>query len=391
MDVMSTRCCGIDVHQKQITVSTLIGPADGRAKRLTKVFDTTTLGLNACRQWLEDQAIEVVALESTGQYWRPVWNILSAGSFCMILCNPRIIKTMPGRKTDRLDAEWIADLARHGMLPASYVPDKAIIELRESTRARKAIGHDATKYKNRIHNILQRSNIKLTSYVSDIFAGSGRKLLDLLINGESIDHDIVAACMHGRMKHSPEQILIAMNGSLSANDRRLIDIEMKALDGFLERLAELDALIEEQLKPFWELYLRLQTLPGASSRTAGILIAEIGADTKAFETANHLASWSGLAPGNNESAGMVKRAGVTHGNKYLKTAMVTAAMGAKRQKEGGLKDYFYRHSQRMHNMKATVALAHKMLRIVYVMISEGVTYQEYQKDQRQEFALAPSK
>nr|WP_270757956.1 IS110 family transposase [Lacticaseibacillus paracasei] len=256
---------------------------------------------------------------------------MAEGGFRMILCNPRIIKTMPGRKTDRPDAEWIADLNRHGMIPSSYVTTLPIIELRESTRAQKAMGHDVTKYKNRVHNILQRSNIKLTSYVSDIFEGSGRKLLNLLLNGEVINLDIVAACMHGRMKHSPEQILLAMDGRLSANDRQLIDIQMAMLDSFQKRLAELDTLIGEQLKPFLELYLRLQTIPGVSERTAGIIIAEVGADTKAFETVNHLASWSGLAPGNNESAGMVKRAGVTHGNKYLKTAMVTAAMGAKRK------------------------------------------------------------
>ncbi|MCU6432040.1 IS110 family transposase [Lacticaseibacillus paracasei] len=218
--------------QKQITVSTLIGPADGKAKKRTKVFDTTTLSLNACRQWLQDQAIEVVAMESTGQYWRPVWTIITEGGFRMILCNPRIIRTMPGRKTDRLDAEWIADLDRYGIIPSSYVPTLPIIELRESTRARKAMGHDVTKYKNRVHNILQRPNIKLTSYVADIFEGSGRKLLNLLLNGEVINLDIVAACMHGRMKHSPEQILLALDDRLSANDRQFIDIQMAMLDSF---------------------------------------------------------------------------------------------------------------------------------------------------------------
>jgi transposase len=382
MDVISTRACGIDVHQKQITVSTLIGAADTRPKRQVKTFETTTFALMACRQWLTEQDIEVVAMESTGQYWRPVWQILAPSGFRMILCNPRKIKGMPGRKTDRLDAEWIADLTRHGMISPSYVPKREIIELREATRARKATGHDATKYKNRIHNILQRSNIKLTSFVSDIFGGSGRKLLNLLINGEAFDLDVVAGCMHGRMKHKPEQILAAMNGTLSANDRRIINIEVAMLDSLEASLKDLDELIEEQLKPFWELYLRLQTIPGVSTRTAGIIIAEVGADTEAFEDAHRLASWVGLAPGNNESAGVSKSTGINHGNAYLKTAMVTAAMGAKAKKEGGLKDFFYRLTNRMGKMKALVALAHKMIRIVYVIITEGVTYQEYKKDQR---------
>lgn len=383
MDVISTRCAGIDVHQKNITVNTRIGEANVKPKLKNQTFETTTDALKACGRWLEHQEIDTVIMESTGQYWRPVWTILETFGFKMVLCNPRMIKAMPGRKTDRLDAEWLSELGRHDLITPSYVPTSAIRELRESTRFRKAIGHEVTTYRNRVHNILQRSNIKLTTFVSDIFNGSGLKLMNLLINGEKIDLDVVAACMHGRMKHRPEQILRALDGQLSANDRQLIGIAMKQLNQYKTSLSELDALIEEQLKPFWELYLRLQTIPGVSMRSAITIIAEIGSDVETFESANHLASWAGLAPGNNESGGFVRRAGITHGNKYLKTAMVTAALGAKRRKEGGLKDYCYRLTARMGKMKAIIALAHKIIRIVYAMISEGSTFQEYQREQYQ--------
>lgn len=383
MEVIIERVAGIDVHQKSITVSTLIGAADKKPKRKLNTFETTTDALKACGRWLEHQEADVVIMESTGQYWRPVWKILETFGFKMILCNPRMIKTMPGRKTDRLDAEWIAELGRCGLVSPSYVPTAEITELRETTRTRKAMGHDVTAYRNRVHNILQRSNIKLTSFVSDIFHGSGLKLVNMLINGEKIDLDSVAANMHGGMKHCPEQILRAMDGELTANDRKLIGINMNHLAYLDEALAKLDELIEEQRKPLWDLYLRLQTIPGISERIATTIIAEVGADVTAFENGHALASWVGLAPGNYQSGGYTRNARITHGNKYLKTAMTTAALGAKARKEGGLKDFFYRLSSRMGKMKAIVALAHKMIRIVYVMIREGSTYEEYKDQNRQ--------
>ncbi|WP_137638909.1 IS110 family transposase [Loigolactobacillus binensis] len=387
MDVITEAACGIDVHQKQITVTTLIGATTARPKKHSQRFGTTTVALKACGQWLRDQQIELVLMESTGQYWRPVWQILAPFGFKMILCNPRIIKNIPGKKTDQKDSEWIAELGRLGLVSASFIPPQAIQELRESTRLKKSLTQDITKKKNAIHNILQRSNIKLTTYVTDIFNGAGRKLLDLLVNGEKTTLPRIKQCMHGRMKATPEQIQAALDGVLSANDRRLLDILLELLKQITAAITELEQQIEAQLDPFRKLYLRLQTIPGISEGVAKIIIAEVGADVSPFPTAHHLASWAGLCPGNYESAGIAKSSHITHGNVHLKTAMVQAAMGAKRQKNTGLTDFFYRLSSHMGRQKAVVALAHKLLRIVYAMIDTGQNYQELKRSERSQKAL----
>lgn len=387
MDVITNKCCGIDVHQKKITVTTLVGDPTEKPRKLTQTFGTTTPELKTCGQWLSDQSIEMVLMESTGQYWRPVWQILETFGFKMILCNPRIIKNIPGKKTDQLDSEWIAELARFGLVAASFIPSRPIQELRELTRTRKSLTQSGTQIKNQIHNILQRANIKLTSFISDIFHGSGLKLLNLLLNGEVITHQSVSQCMHGRLKASPQELVAALDGSLSANDRVLLDIQLDLLKYNQLAIAKLESNIEEQLTQFKELYLRLQEIPGVSKHIATIIIAEIGPDVSPFPDAAHLASWAGVCPGNYESAGVSKSSHVRTGNVYLKTALVTAALGAKKQNDSGLKDFFYRLRSRMGAQKALVALAHKLIRIIYAMLSNGSTFVEYKRDQQMKHLL----
>ncbi|EEI70559.1 IS110 family transposase [Lentilactobacillus hilgardii] len=382
MDVITEKCCGIDVHQKQITLTTLIGRADQKPRKNSRRYGTTSPELRQCANWLLEKEVEVVLMESTGQYWRPVWQILEPYGFKMVLCNPRIIKNIPGKKTDQKDSEWIAELARLGLVAASFIPPRPIQELRESTRTRKSLTETATSIKNKIHNILQRSNIKLTTYVTDIFGSSGQKLLVLLIQGKPINLQTVSKCMHAKLKAKPEMIVAALDGSLSPSDRQILKIELALLADVQQAIHALELLIEEQLQPLEELYLRLQTIPGISKHIAQIVIAEVGTDVSPFPTAHHLASWAGLCPGNYESAGQSKSSHILHGNVYLKTALVTAALGAKRQTCSGLKDFFYRLKGHMSAQKAVVALAHKLLRITYAMIETGSSYQEYRKDQR---------
>jgi len=387
MEVVAESVAGIDVHQKQITVTILIGTEDmKKPKKVSKLFGTTTRMLKECGTWLSEHEVEQVLMESTGQYWRPVWQILESYGFCMILCNPRITKNIPGKKTDQKDSEWLSELARYGLVSASYVPPRDIQEIRESTRTLKKIKESMTRTKNEIHNILQRSNIKLTRFISDIFKGSVLKLLNMIINGEILTLDSVTKHMHGRLKASPEQILESMDGVLSRNDRNLLVIHMKLLDGYLECVAELDNLIGGQTVKYAELCHRLEDVPGISTTTAQIVIAEIGVDVSPFPDVHHLASWAGLCPGNYESAGVKHGSAILHGNVYLKRALVTAAMGAKITKETGLKDYFWRLKSRMCAQKALIALAHKMLRIIYSLIKSGKTYREYKKDQRKALA-----
>lgn len=389
MEVVAESVAGIDVHQKQITVSVLVGLANAKPKKISKRFETITCRLEDCGKWLRQRNVEQVLMESTGQYWRPVWQILEPFGFKMILCNPRIVKNIPGKKTDQKDSEWLSELARYGLVSASFVPPKSIQALRESTRLRKKITQSMTATKNEVHNILQRSNIKLTTYVSDIFTGTGLKLLHLLMNGEVITLHSVAICRDGRMKSSVEQLFASLDGILTRNDRRLLGLNMELLVDYQRVLTELNVQIDEQVIEFDNLYHRLQDIPGISQRIAQIIIAEVGSDVSPFPDAHHLASWAGLCPGNYESAGIKHGAHILHGNIYLKSAMVSAALAAKRSKETGLKDYFWRLHSRMTAQKALVALAHKLLRIIYVMIDEGTTYIDYKKDQRKAITLIP--
>lgn len=388
MEVVAESVAGIDVHQKQITVSVLIGSDSTKPMKVSKRFETITYRLKECGEWLKFHQVEQVLMESTGQYWRPVWQILEPYGFKMILCNPRIIKNIPGKKTDQKDSEWLSELARYGLVSASFIPSHAIQALRESTRLRKKLTENTTQLKNEVHNILQRSNIKLTSYLSDIFNGTGLKLLNALMNGEVINIHLVSHLRHGRVHASAEQLLAAMDGSLTRNDRRLLAINMQLLSDYQSVLADLNMQIDEQLSEFDNLYHRLQAIPGISQRIAQIVIAEVGPDVSPFPDAHHLASWAGLCPENYESAGVKHGSHILHGNVYLKSALISAALAAKQVKESGLKDYFYRLRSRMGAQPALVALAHKMLRIIYTMIDQGITYVDYKKDQRKAITLA---
>ncbi|MCX2456569.1 IS110 family RNA-guided transposase [Lacticaseibacillus nasuensis] len=390
MEVVAESVAGIDVHQKQITVTVLIGEAEvKKPKKVSQRFETITTRLRDCGNWLKDLGVQQVLMESTGQYWRPVWQILEPLGFKMILCNPRIIKNIPGKKTDQKDSEWLSELARYGLVTASYVPPRQIQELRESTRMRKSLTETMTVSKNEIHNILQRSNIKLTTYVSDLFSGTGRAIMAKLENGEVITLQYIKKLIGKKhMKATPEQILASLDGILTRNDRQLLAISMSVLRGLEAQLKVLEAQIDEQVEAFSDLYHRLQDLPGCGKLTAQVIIAEIGVDVSPFPDAHHLASWAGVCPGNYESAGIKHGSRILHGDVYLKTALLTCAMGARLKKESGLKDYYHRLVSHMGAQKALVALAHKILRIIYVMIKDGITYTDYKKSQRIEITLA---
>ena len=265
-------------------------------------------------------------MESTSQYWRQVWQILSRYSHVNLkLVNPQKIKRMPGRKTDKKDAEWLVDLTRVGMIEPSYIPELSTIELRESTRLRKNLIQQLTVIKNEIHNILQRSYIKLTSYLSDIFGVTGMKLMNLLLNGEAINVDTITPLMHGRMKATAEEIVEALNGRLSKNDRYLIDIQLNLYDALVRSISEIEAHIQEQTNSFEELRIRLMAIPGVSGH---------------------------------------------------KAALAQSAMTARLRRESDLANFYYRLAGRIGAAKAVIALAHKLLRIIYVMIRDGVEYDE---------------
>lgn len=376
MEVMVETCCGIDVHQKSIVCCILDGPLDtNRPKKIEKTFGTRTYELRQARDWLNDHHVSDVFMESTGQYWLPIFNIFSDAPFRMILANPQHIKNVPGRKTDTKDAEWIAQLGRFGLIQASYIPDHDVMELRLMTRRRQSYMQKRTQAKNELHNILQRSNIKLTGYLSDIFSKTGQALLQLFIDGEKLSIDRVKACMHKHVKASAEDILTAMDGKISGVNRRLLEDSLEEYRFYSRKIKQMEDDIEGYiLDHFPEEYGLLMEIPGVKKQSAAVILGEIGPHVEAFKTAGHLASWAGVSPGSNESAGKKKSSHTTQGNKYLKTVLFSSGGMAGRSKDPAFSSLYYRICARGSKMKAVVACGHKLLRIIYKILAEGVHY-----------------
>ncbi|QBO36788.1 IS110 family transposase [Periweissella cryptocerci] len=378
MDVAHTHVCGIDVHKKSVSVCLLIGVFDtNRPKKLQKPFDTTVAGLKQLAEWLDDHEIELTVMESTGQYWRPVWTVLAQHSSTTLrLVNPQHIKSIPGRKTDIKDAQWIAELSRCGLIRPSYVPDIKTIELRESTRLKKRITQHQTVVKNEIHNILERSNIKLASFINDIFGVAGSKFIELLMNGEVVTMEKVQSIMSKRMKASSEEIYESLQGILSMNDRMLISIQYHLYEVYQEEIASLEAQIQHQMIVDQELHDRLMEIPGIGAGTAAVILAEIGNNVDSFESEMALASWTGLCPGSYESGGKTYGSRTTRGNPHIKSALAQSAITAKKCKDTYLSAWCYRLQSRTSKAKANIALAHKLLRIIYQMIKTGDHFDE---------------
>jgi len=293
----------------------------------------------------------------------------------MILANPQHIKNVPGRKTDTKDAEWIAQLGRCGLIQASYIPDHDVMELRLMTRRRQSYMQKRTQAKNELHNILQRSNIKLTGYLSDIFSKTGQALLQLFIDGEKLSIDRVKACMHKHVKASAEDILTAMDGKISGVNRRLLEDSLEEYRFYSRKIKQMEDDIEGYiLDHFPEEYGLLMEIPGVKKQSAAVILGEIGPHVEAFKTAGHLASWAGVSPGSNESAGKKKSSHTTQGNKYLKTVLFSSGGIAGRSKDPAFSSLYYPICARGSKMKAVVACGHKLLRIIYKILAEGVHY-----------------
>lgn len=376
MEVMVETCCGIDVHQKTIVCCILDGPLDtNRPKKIQKTFGTRTLELRDALEWLDGHAVTDVFMESTGQYWLPVFNIFSEATFRMTLANPQHIKNVPGRKTDMKDAEWIAQLGRCGLIQASYIPEPAVMALRLMTRRRLAFTQKRTQTKNELHNILQRSNIKLTGYLSDIFSKTGQALLELFIDGESLTLERVAACLHGSVKASAQDILTAMDGKIGRIDRQLLGYSLDEYRFYTKKIKQIEQDIEVYIAEYFQAtYDLLLELPGVKKHSAAVILGEIGPNVEAFQTAGHLTSWAGISPGSNESGGKRKNGHTTQGNKYLKTVLISSGGTAGRSRDPAFSTLYHRISAHGSKMKAVVACGHKLLRIIYKVLSEGIHY-----------------
>ncbi|MGG0720583.1 IS110 family transposase [Robertmurraya massiliosenegalensis] len=375
MDAIRKCCAGLDVHQESITACILNSPLDRKPKPLIKNFGTTTPELLQLQDWLAEHKCTEVAMESTGVYWKSVWNILES-SCQLTLANPAHIKNMPGRKTDIKDAQWIAQLHRCGLVQASMVPTQEIRDLRDRTRYRQKLVHMITSEKNRIHKLLQDANIKLTTFVSDLFGVSGRALLEKLMNGEVLDEEQVRSLVKTKLKKKVPQLLDALNGKVRLHHREMIRMHMNTIIFLEEQVTHLEKSIQELLKPYEEEVELLDTIPGINTDVAACIIAEIGTNMELFETEAHLASWAGICPGNNESAGVKKKSKSRKGNKHLKAMLCQSVWAINRKKDCRITAFFHRVKRRQGEKKAAIATAHLYLRIIYHILSDKVEYSE---------------
>jgi transposase len=305
LEVLLTNVAGMDVHQKEIVVCVLSGTEDGSLQKEINTFSTLTKSLYELLEWLEERQVTHIAMESTGIYWKPVYNILE-GYFDITLANAQRIKNVPGRKTDVSDSEWIAKLLRHGLIEKSFVPSQDLRELRDLTRLRKKWIGNLTAEKNRISKVLECSNIKLGSVISDIFGVSGRKMLTRLVDQGYLDQNDVDACIHHSLKKKANTISESLFGTLNDHQIFMIRSSWNHIEYIEKSIQELEKRIDDLLQSYQEEKELLLSIPGVKEHTVACIIAEIGTDMSQFPTSRHLASWAGVSPGNNESAGKKK-------------------------------------------------------------------------------------
>jgi transposase len=371
------RCAGMDVHQKSISVCARIRSARNTFTTESAVFGTFTQDLENMAGWLRERKIRHVAMESTGVYWKPVWNVLEASKrgFALVLVNPQHIKALPGRKTDRQDAERIATYLQEGLLRGSFVPPQPVRELRELTRRRTHLQGDRNRVINRVIRLLETANIKLSSVLSDVVGKTGRAILDAIVAGETAAGDL-ATYTSSRVRHSREEFERALEGRYSDHLRWLLGQLLEELDHVDRRVALVDLRLGQLTQPHTDLIARLCTLPGVDIITAHIILAEIGTDMSCFPDARHLASWAGLCPGNSESAGKRFSGRTRKGDRYLRRALIQNAWAVAHMKDCALTAFFHRIAARAGVKKAAVAVAHRILMLAYYIIRDGSIYRE---------------
>ena len=374
MQTLVERGCGLDVHQATVVACLLVVLRNGQVQKQVRTFGTTTRELLSLRAWLVSEGCTHVAMESTGVYWKPIYAILE-GALEIVVANAQHVKKVPGRKTDVKDAEWIADLLCHGLLRSSFVPPKPIRELRDLTRYRRKLVESQAAERNRLLKLLETANIKLASVATDVFGVSGRLMLRALIEGKATPEEMADLAKKKLRKKIPE-LQPALEGRLEEHHRFLLRLQLDRAEAAEKDLVSLEQFIREKIKPYELQLTLLQEIPGVDWTLAAVIIAELGVDMSVFETVSQLASWAGVCPGNNESAGKRKSSRIPKGNVYLKTALVEAANSAARAKGTYLRDKFYRLKARRGYKRAAVAVAHKILVAIYHIFSHRVCYND---------------
>lgn len=374
MKVVHERCAGLDVHKKTVVACRIVPDGTGDWQQETRTFGTMTADLLVLRDWLAEAKVSHVAMESTGVYWKPVFNILEA-EFEVLLVNAKHIKFVPGRKTDVKDAQWIAELLQHGLLKGSFIPEAPQRELRELVRYRTHLIQERTREVNRVHKVLEDANLKLSSVASDIMGASGREMLAAIIAGKD-DPAALAQLAKARLRTKIAELERALTGHVKDSHRLLLTLHLEHIDDLNAKLERLEQEIDQLMPPFDQddLMARLDTIPGVDRKTAQVIIAELGVDMSRFASAGHAAAWAGLVPGKNESAGRNRSARTAKANRYLKSALVQAAHAAGRSKDNYLAAQYRRLAARRGKKRAAVAVAHSILVIAYHIIDRGTEY-----------------
>lgn len=370
------RGCGLDVHKKEI-VATVSGT---EIQTETRSFESTTRSLTELKEWLLSLGVTHVAMESTGVYWKPVMNILEPGGFTILVVNARHIKYVPGHKTDKKDSAWICKLLRAGLLKGSFVPAREQRDLRDLTRYRRKLVQQLTAEHNRMIRIFEDANLKLSSVFSDIRGKTCTAVIDAIIGGETDPIKLSQICTHRRLKHTQEEIALAVEGRFTEHHKFMILAIRQNIRNLEQAIDNLDREIGRRMKPIEDKIAALCEIPGIDQTSARELLAEIGVDMEQFPTAQHLSSWAGVAPGNNESAGKKKSSHTNHGNKATKGIMTECAWCASRTKGTYFAARYKRLAARRGKKRALVALANEMLKVVYYMLKYGTAYYELGDD-----------
>lgn len=370
MEVINERCCGLDVHKKTV-VACVITPQGQE----TRTFRTMTQGLLELADWLVEQGVTHAAMESTGVFWKPIYNLLEGLELSLLVVNAKHIKAVPGRKTDVKDAQWIADLLRHGLLRGSYIPDRPQRELREVVRYRRNLVRERSRGINRIQQVLEGANIKLSSVASDVVGVSGRAMLAVLAQGEA-DPKQLANLARGTLRNKRADLEQALRGLMGPHQRMMLQSQLRHLDFLAEEIAQLDQEVAQRMDPFEAAIELADAIPGIGRRGAQEILAEIGVDMSRFPTEGHLSSWAKVCPGNNESGGKRKSGATGRGNPWLRSTLVEAAWGAARTKGSYLSAQYHRLAARRGAKRAILAVAHSILVIIYHLLRDGTTYQD---------------
>jgi transposase len=377
MEVIYGRCAGLDVHKETVVACVLIRE-ESKVQKEIRTFPTMTADLLVLHDWLMAHGVTHVALESTGIYWKPIFNLLE-GTFTVLLVNAAHIKAVPGRKTDVRDCEWIADLLSHGLLKGSFIPPEPLRDLRDLTRYRKSLTDERVREVNRLQKLLETANIKLSSVATDVMGVSGRAMMEALISGNT-NPEVLADLARGKLRKKLPLLQQALEGRFRPHHRFMLGQILSHLDYLDEAIEAMSKEVENHITPFSEQVQLLDTIPGVDQKVAQSIVAEIGVDMTQFPSHRHLSSWAGLCPGNNESAGKRKSGKTRKGDRWLKRSLIEASWAVSRTKETYLNTLYHRVARRRGKKKAAVAVSHAILIMAYHILKNHVPYQELGAD-----------